>query len=62
MNEMNEFFSNSIKLFQYGRELADRFKVSESTVDRWASGATIPHPIAQMLILKEVKKINKKNE
>jgi transcriptional regulator with XRE-family HTH domain len=33
------------------RELATEFGVAESTVSRWVSGASVPHPRIQALVL-----------
>lgn len=43
-------------LGMYQRELATEFEVSESTISRWASGISCPHPKIQALVLSSLKK------
>ncbi len=37
------------------REMADEFEAMVSTVDRWASGASVPHRRIQALVIAWVK-------
>ncbi|MDP3698034.1 MAG: hypothetical protein Q8R47_00455 [Nanoarchaeota archaeon] len=51
-----EYFSGAVKiaLNEYKlpvSEFATEFEVADSTVERWASGAAVPHPRLQQMIL-----------
>lgn len=51
-----EYFSGAVKiaLNEYNLpivEIANKFQVADSTVSRWASGAAVPHPTLQQMIL-----------
>lgn len=51
-----EYFSASIKIAtsEYSLpilEIAKKFQVADSTVERWASGVAIPHPQIRRLVL-----------
>ena len=51
-----EYFAGAVKiaLEEYKLpilEMATTFEVADSTVERWASGAAVPHPKLQQMIL-----------
>jgi len=51
-----EYFSGAVNiaLNEYNLpvlEMATKFEVADSTVERWASGAAVPHPKLQQMIL-----------
>ncbi|MDP3640388.1 MAG: hypothetical protein Q8R53_04265 [Nanoarchaeota archaeon] len=51
-----EFFSGAVKiaLNEYNfpvLEIANKFQVASSTVERWASGTAVPHPKIRQIIL-----------
>lgn len=54
-----EYFSASIKIAMHEYnlpilEIANTFQVADSTVERWANGTAVPHPILRRLILEWV--------
>ena len=51
-----EYFSDVVKiaLNEYDLpvlEMATKFQVANSTIERWASGAAVPHPMFRQIIL-----------
>ncbi len=51
-----EYFSGAVKiaLNEYKLpvlEMATKFEVADSTVERWASGTAVPHPRIRQIIL-----------
>ena len=44
-------FASACRAFLADRELAARFGVSRSTVERWKSGTTVPHALMRAPIL-----------
>ena len=51
-----EYFSGAVKiaLNEYDLsvlEMATKFEVADSTIERWASGAAVPHPRLRQIIL-----------